>query len=195
MGLRYLTAAGYRPLAASRIWERLMAEEDATALVRKRRVRHHYAAGFFADHPTELTRATYLRDAAGDGRRAWRGSTRCVFDGHAAVARDLSGRPDQAQRFRRIGISARRAGGRAMDARAAADARRTLSRAGQTPRSGQRGANSISRRSMRVAPIRSPGAGWACPSCAGSRKRRGGRRSGPIWSGPRRRATGRPWRC
>ncbi len=70
MGLRYLTAAGYRPLAASRIWERLMAEQDATALGRKRHVTHRYSAGFFADHPTELTRATYLREAAGaDGER------------------------------------------------------------------------------------------------------------------------------
>ncbi|WP_267434020.1 M48 family metallopeptidase [Sphingomonas sp. GM_Shp_1] len=65
MGLRYLKAAGYRPRAASRIWERIMAEEDATALGRKRHVTHRYSAGFFADHPTELTRATYLRDAAG----------------------------------------------------------------------------------------------------------------------------------
>lgn len=70
MGLRYLTAAGYRPLAASRIWERLMAEQDATALGRKRHITHRYSAGFFADHPTELTRATYLREAAGaDGER------------------------------------------------------------------------------------------------------------------------------
>lgn len=70
MGLRYLAAAGYRPLAASRIWERLMAEQDATALGRKRHVTHRYAAGFFADHPTELARATYLREAAGaDGER------------------------------------------------------------------------------------------------------------------------------
>lgn len=70
LGLRYLAAAGYRPYAASRIWERLMAEEDATALGRKRRVTHRYAAGFFASHPTELTRATYLREAAGaEGER------------------------------------------------------------------------------------------------------------------------------
>jgi len=70
LGLRYLAAAGYRSYAASRIWERLMAEEDATALGRKRRVTHRYAAGFFASHPTELTRATYLREAAGaEGER------------------------------------------------------------------------------------------------------------------------------
>ena len=83
MGLRYLTAAGYRPFAASHIWERLMAEQDATALGRKRHVTHRYAAGFFADHPTHLSRAIDLRAAAGsegdrgdDARDAFRTAMR-----------------------------------------------------------------------------------------------------------------------
>lgn len=65
LGLRYMQAAGYRASAVPQLWERMMAEEDATALGRKRTVKHHYAAGFFADHPTELARATTLRAAAG----------------------------------------------------------------------------------------------------------------------------------
>ena len=65
MGLRYLRAARYRPAAAPRVWERIMAEEDATAFGRRRKVTHRYTAGFFDDHPTELTRAAHLRTAAG----------------------------------------------------------------------------------------------------------------------------------
>lgn len=65
MSLRYLKAAGYRADEFSEIWERMMAEQDASALGRKRAVAHRYTAGFFASHPTDMSRATYLRDAAG----------------------------------------------------------------------------------------------------------------------------------
>jgi beta-barrel assembly-enhancing protease len=65
MGLRYMKAAGYRADAFPEVWDRLMAEADATAGGRKRTVNHRYAAGFFASHPTELARAADLRAAIG----------------------------------------------------------------------------------------------------------------------------------
>lgn len=65
LGLAYLAQSPYPAASAAPVWERLMAEADATAAGRKRKVKaHRYSAGFFASHPTELTRATYLRDAA-----------------------------------------------------------------------------------------------------------------------------------
>lgn len=64
LGLNYLAASVYPSSVAPNIWERLMAEEDATAAGRKRKVTHRYAAGFAASHPTELARATYLKEAA-----------------------------------------------------------------------------------------------------------------------------------
>jgi hypothetical protein len=63
-GFQYLAASPYPASAAANIWERMMAEQDATAAGRKRKVTHRYNAGFTASHPTELTRATYLRDLA-----------------------------------------------------------------------------------------------------------------------------------
>lgn len=64
LGLNYLIGSAYPSDAAAHIWERLMAEADATAAGRKRKARHRYTAGLFDSHPTELSRATYLRDAA-----------------------------------------------------------------------------------------------------------------------------------
>ena len=65
MGMRYMKAAGYRTSAFPEIWDRMMAEADATALGRKRTVAHRYSAGFFASHPTDLARAADLRKVAG----------------------------------------------------------------------------------------------------------------------------------
>lgn len=64
IGLRYLGSSAYPSADAANVWSRLMAEADASALGRKRKATQHYAAGFLADHPTELSRATYLRKAA-----------------------------------------------------------------------------------------------------------------------------------
>jgi hypothetical protein len=64
-GFDYLVSSPYPAAAAADVWERIMAEADATAAGRKRKVRHGYTAGFFSTHPTDLTRATYLRTAAG----------------------------------------------------------------------------------------------------------------------------------
>jgi predicted Zn-dependent protease len=63
-GLKYLAASPYPAQAAADIWKNAMAEADATAIGRKRKPQQHYAAGFFADHPTELKRAVYLAEAA-----------------------------------------------------------------------------------------------------------------------------------
>lgn len=64
IGLRYLGSSAYPSADAANVWTRLMAEEDASALGRRRKATQHYASGFFASHPTELSRATYLRKAA-----------------------------------------------------------------------------------------------------------------------------------
>lgn len=64
LSFKYLARSPYSTAAPASIWLNVMAEEDATALGRKRRTRQHYAAGFFASHPTELTRATYLAKEA-----------------------------------------------------------------------------------------------------------------------------------
>lgn len=64
LGFRYLTAAGYVVTAPADLWTRVMAEQDATEIGRYRKPNQRYVAGFFDTHPTELTRATYLRAAA-----------------------------------------------------------------------------------------------------------------------------------
>ncbi|WP_137899383.1 M48 family metallopeptidase [Sphingomonas sp. 2SG] len=64
LGLRYLAASSYPASAAADIWVRAMAETDASAIGRYRKPDQRYTAGFFATHPTDLTRATYLRAAA-----------------------------------------------------------------------------------------------------------------------------------
>lgn len=64
LGLNYLGDSPYPSAAAAEVWVRMMAEADASALGRKRKPAHRYAAGFFASHPTELARATYLRAAS-----------------------------------------------------------------------------------------------------------------------------------
>lgn len=79
-GLSYLASSPYPSAVAADIWDRQMAEEDATAAGRKRKVKtHSYTAGFAASHPTDLARATYLRAAAakiGDGGDAGAASYR-----------------------------------------------------------------------------------------------------------------------
>lgn len=64
LGHQYLVNSAYPSASAARVWERLMAEADATAAGRKRKSTQRYAAGFLASHPTHLERATYLRDVA-----------------------------------------------------------------------------------------------------------------------------------
>jgi beta-barrel assembly-enhancing protease len=64
LGMKYLAASAYPSKAASNVWTNLMAEQDATAVGRKRKPKQRYTAGFFDSHPTELKRAAYLRAAA-----------------------------------------------------------------------------------------------------------------------------------
>ena len=64
IGVQYLAASDYPSSAAARVWRRLMAEQDASASARGRKAKHGYAAGYFASHPSELSRATTLEAAA-----------------------------------------------------------------------------------------------------------------------------------
>jgi predicted Zn-dependent protease len=61
---KYLAASPYPSMAFANIWKRQMAESDETAIGRKQKPNQHYAAGFFADHPTDAQRASYLEEAA-----------------------------------------------------------------------------------------------------------------------------------
>ncbi|GAA0664133.1 putative Zn-dependent protease [Sphingomonas insulae] len=73
IGVRYLATSRYPSAAAADVWDRIMGEADATAIGRHRKANQKYVAGFFATHPTNLARATYLRAAAqeiGDGGSA-----------------------------------------------------------------------------------------------------------------------------
>jgi beta-barrel assembly-enhancing protease len=62
--LSYLANAGYDPESASRIWEQLRAEMDATALARKKKSRKDKNGGMFATHPPTLERMTDLKAQA-----------------------------------------------------------------------------------------------------------------------------------
>lgn len=64
LGLEYLAKSAYPSSVAANIWDRTMAEQDATEAGRKRKARHSYSAGIFASHPTDLTRSKYLHEAA-----------------------------------------------------------------------------------------------------------------------------------
>jgi beta-barrel assembly-enhancing protease len=60
LGVQYLASSTYPTLAAPDLWVHVMAENDATAIGRKRKPKQRYSAGFFATHPTSLNRATDL---------------------------------------------------------------------------------------------------------------------------------------
>lgn len=64
IGFQYLTRSRYPSSAAADVWDHMMGEADATSIGRKGRAQHKYVAGFFATHPTDLARATYLRAAS-----------------------------------------------------------------------------------------------------------------------------------
>jgi beta-barrel assembly-enhancing protease len=56
-----MASAGYDPGAASKIWEQLRAEMDATAEARKKKSRKDKSGGMFATHPPTLDRMTALK--------------------------------------------------------------------------------------------------------------------------------------
>lgn len=60
----YLARAGYDPTAASRIWERMRAEMDATAVARDQKSRKDKNGGIFATHPSSEERMETLREMA-----------------------------------------------------------------------------------------------------------------------------------
>jgi beta-barrel assembly-enhancing protease len=59
-----MAKAGYDPGAASKIWEQLRAEMDATAEARKKKSRKDKSGGMFATHPPTLERMTALKAQA-----------------------------------------------------------------------------------------------------------------------------------
>ncbi len=65
-----LAQAGYDPMAASRVWEQLRAEMDATAEARNRRSRKDRGGGLFATHPPTLERMTELKALASKQKTA-----------------------------------------------------------------------------------------------------------------------------
>ncbi len=76
LSMAYLRESGYDPHCFPDIWDRLMDEADATAHGRRQRSTRYDRVSFFADHPTDLERATSLRRLAvaintpGDDARA-----------------------------------------------------------------------------------------------------------------------------
>lgn len=64
LGLKYTAQSGYPAHSAAQVWHSLMAEEEATARGRKRKANQQFRAGFFDTHPTSLSRAVYLTEAA-----------------------------------------------------------------------------------------------------------------------------------
>lgn len=64
LGLQYLRQSPYPAMAASELWQHVMAEDDATMAGRKLKSTQRYGAGFFASHPTNLKRAATLAAAA-----------------------------------------------------------------------------------------------------------------------------------
>lgn len=60
LGFSYMTAAQYKPSAASEVWRTAMNEADATATGRALRSQRYDGTAFFASHPTNLERADYL---------------------------------------------------------------------------------------------------------------------------------------
>jgi predicted Zn-dependent protease len=64
LSLKFLKTAPYPTIAASSIWTYIMAENDARAVGRGLKPKKSYSAGFFATHPSELQRASYLKSEA-----------------------------------------------------------------------------------------------------------------------------------
>ncbi len=65
MGMRDMATSGYPTKAASDVWRQVMAEQDAVEIGHGRKAKHHYSAGYFDSHPSELSRALTLEAAAG----------------------------------------------------------------------------------------------------------------------------------
>ncbi|MEG3124750.1 M48 family metallopeptidase [Sphingomonas sp. GB1N7] len=64
LSMAYLRKSPYDPHCFSRVWTRLMDEADATAHGRRQRSTRYDRVSFFSTHPTQLERASYLRDIA-----------------------------------------------------------------------------------------------------------------------------------
>jgi Zn-dependent protease with chaperone function len=62
--VKLLADAQYDPMSASRIWEQLRAEMDATAAARGKRSRKNRDGGIYASHPSTFERMTELKALA-----------------------------------------------------------------------------------------------------------------------------------
>lgn len=80
--VRYLSASGYEPLAASEMWHQLRAEMDATAAARNRKSRKDKNGGFFATHPNTAERLAYL---AAEAKAKRTGEPRRAVDEYRAI--------------------------------------------------------------------------------------------------------------
>ena len=60
LGLGYLNSGTLRPQAAAAVWTNLMGEAEASARIRGVKKPNFNAVAFFASHPPEAERATYL---------------------------------------------------------------------------------------------------------------------------------------
>ncbi|WOE76444.1 M48 family metalloprotease [Alterisphingorhabdus coralli] len=73
LSLGYLERAGYSAIEASRIWEQLRAEQDATAAERQIKSRKDKTGGLFATHPNSRERMEILRDLVEQAPEAGQG--------------------------------------------------------------------------------------------------------------------------
>ncbi len=77
VGLGYLNASTLRPAAASRVWSNLILEQEASARARGLRKPDFRHVAFFASHPPDAERASYLEAlAAPDGESRDEGAER-----------------------------------------------------------------------------------------------------------------------
>lgn len=64
LSIAYLGRSRYNPGAFADIWTRVMEDADATAHGRQQSSERYDRVAFFSTHPTDLQRASYLREAA-----------------------------------------------------------------------------------------------------------------------------------
>lgn len=88
--LDYLVAAGYDPMAAPDIWQRLNAEMDATADERKQKSRKNKNGGLLATHPTNDERIEKLTEQAAAHAKAEEGAQGTDYLGREAYQAALA---------------------------------------------------------------------------------------------------------
>lgn len=64
LSMKYTARSPYSSIAASNIWNYVMAEDDARKIARGQKSKRTYSAGFFDTHPATPERAAYLKAEA-----------------------------------------------------------------------------------------------------------------------------------